>query len=127
VIHDTDRYSLVEVARKIRELALAARGKKLTLDDTERGTITISNPGPYGTLMTGAIINQPQVAILATDGVKRKPVVVTSSDGDESIAIHSVGLVALTFDHRAIDGAYAAQFLARLDQEMNRRDWSLDD
>ena len=127
VIHGTDRYSLVEVARKIRELALAARAKKLKLDDTERGTITISNPGPYGTLMTGAIINQPQVAILATDGVKRKPVVVTSGDGDESIAIHSVGLVALTFDHRAIDGAYAAQFLARLDQELNRRDWALDD
>ncbi|MDE3223369.1 MAG: 2-oxo acid dehydrogenase subunit E2 [Acidobacteriota bacterium] len=127
VIHGADRYSLVDVARKIRELALAARAKKLKLDDTERGTITISNPGPYGTLMTGAIINQPQVAILATDGVKRKPVVVTSPDGDESIAIHSVGLVALTFDHRAVDGAYAAQFLARLDQELNRRDWTLDD
>ncbi len=80
------------------------------------GTFTITNPGPYGTLITGAVINQPQVAILSTDGVTRKPVVVTGSDGTEAIAIHSVGLVALTFDHRAIDGAYAARFLARLAQ-----------
>jgi len=75
--------------------------------------------------MTGAIINQPQVAILATDGIKRRPVVVTSPNGEESIAIHSMGYLTLTFDHRAIDGAYAAQFLARLDQELNRDDWSV--
>jgi 2-oxoglutarate dehydrogenase E2 component (dihydrolipoamide succinyltransferase) len=88
------------------------------------GTFTITNPGPYGTLITGAIINQPQVAILSTDGVTRKPVVVNGPDGSEAIAIHSVGLVALTFDHRAVDGAYAAKFLARLAQLIQESDWT---
>ena len=73
--------------------------------------------------MTGAVINQPQVAILSTDGVARKPVVVTGADGTEAIAIHSVGLVALTFDHRAVDGAYAARFLARLATLLQDTDW----
>ena len=65
-------------------------------------------------MITGAIIDQPQVAILSTDGVARRPVVVELPDGTESIAIHSVGLVAMSFDHRAVDGAYLARFLARL-------------
>ena len=125
VIHRADGFSLVGIARRIHELAIGARTKKLRLDDMERGTISITNPGPYGTMMTGAIINQPQVAILATDAIKRRPVVIVSSSGEESIAIHSMGLLTLTFDHRAIDGAYAAKFLARLDQELNRDDWSL--
>ena len=111
------------MAQRIRELASGARTKQLTVDDVARGTFTITNPGPFGTLITGAIINQPQVAILATDGVVRKPVVVTSSTGEESIAIHSVGMLALTFDHRVIDGAYAAQFLARMAGILQRRDW----
>jgi 2-oxoglutarate dehydrogenase E2 component (dihydrolipoamide succinyltransferase) len=74
--------------------------------------------------MTGAIINQPQVAILSTDGITRRPVVVNGLDGSEAIAIHSVGLVALTFDHRAVDGAYAARFLARLAQLLHESDWT---
>ena len=73
--------------------------------------------------MTGAIINQPQVAILATDGVTRKPVVITDANGAEAIAIHSVGLIALTFDHRAVDGGYAARFLARVHEILPTRDW----
>jgi 2-oxoglutarate dehydrogenase E2 component (dihydrolipoamide succinyltransferase) len=123
VIRDADRLDLWSMARKIAELATAARSKKLTVDDLAAGTFTITNPGPYGTLMTGAVINQPQIAILATDGVKRKPVVVTSPSGEESIAIHSVGLLALTFDHRVIDGANAARFLAHLDHVLNSREW----
>ena len=111
------------IARRIRQVAAAAREKKLTADDLTGATFTITNPGPYGTLMTGAIINQPQVAILATDGVTRRPVVVTGPDGEESITIHSVGLLALTFDHRAIDGATAARFLAHVDAQLNGRDW----
>src|SRR5487761_2197052 len=93
-------------------------------DDVSGGTFTITNPGPFGTLMTGAVINQPQVAILSTDGVTRKPVVVTDAHGAESIAIHSVGLLALTFDHRAIDGAYAARFLLRMSEILTTRDWA---
>jgi pyruvate dehydrogenase E2 component (dihydrolipoamide acetyltransferase) len=117
-------WNLTTIARRIRELALLARSKKLTVDDMAGGTFTISNPGPFGTLLTGAIINQPQVAILATDAVTRKPVVVQSSTSDESIAIHSVGLLALTFDHRAVDGAYAARFLARVSENLNSLDWA---
>jgi pyruvate dehydrogenase E2 component (dihydrolipoamide acetyltransferase) len=123
VIRDADGYELWEMARKIRELATGARTKKLTVDDMSGGTFTITNPGPYGTLMTGAVINQPQIAILATDGVTRKPVVVSSPTGEESIAIHSVGLLALTFDHRAIDGATAARFLNHIAAQLNDRDW----
>ena len=124
VVRDAPTKGLVEMARSVRDLATRARTKKLTVDDTAKGTFTITNPGPYGTLLTGAIINQPQVAILSTDGVARKPVVVTDADGGESIAIHSVGLVALTFDHRVIDGAYAARFLARLAEILANRDWA---
>ena len=123
VVQHADSYNLRTISRKIRELATGARTKKLTVDDMSHGTFTITNPGPFGTLMTGAIINQPQVAILATDGVTRKPVVVTDRSQNEAIAIHSVGNLVLTFDHRVIDGAYAAQFLARMAEILQTRDW----
>jgi 2-oxoglutarate dehydrogenase E2 component (dihydrolipoamide succinyltransferase) len=124
VVQHADGYDLRSIARRIRELAAGARTKKLTVDDMANGTFTITNPGPFGTLMTGAIINQPQVGILATDGVVRKPVVVTDGSGNEAIAIHSVGNLALTFDHRVIDGAYAARFLARMADILQTRDWA---
>ncbi len=124
VVKHADVLNVSEMARAIRELATRARTKALGVDDMSGGTFTITNPGPYGTLITGAVINQPQVAILSTDGVTRRPVVVTGTDGTEAIAIHSVGLVALTFDHRAIDGAYAARFLARLAQLLQEGDWA---
>jgi len=117
-------YALRSIARKVRDLATRAREKKLGVDDFAGGTFTITNPGPFGTLLTGAVINQPQVAILSTDGVSRKPVVVTTPDGGESIAIHSIGLLALTFDHRAVDGAYAARYLRHVAEILNSRDWS---
>ena len=123
VVRGADRLSLVDMARAIRDLAQRARTKRLNPDEAAGGTFTITNPGPYGTLMTGAVINQPQVAILSTDGVARKPVVVRDASGGESIAIHSVGLLAITFDHRVIDGAYAARFLRRVDEILNTRDW----
>jgi 2-oxoglutarate dehydrogenase E2 component (dihydrolipoamide succinyltransferase) len=122
VIRDADQYDVFSIARRIRELAHGARTKKLTIDDMSGGTFTITNPGPFGTLLTGAVINQPQIAILATDGISRKPVIVTSATGEESIAIHSVGLLALTFDHRAIDGATAARFLAHVAATLNDSD-----
>lgn len=125
VIRDADGYDLRAMARKIHQLAVDARNKKLSVDDTLHGTFTISNPGPYATLLTGAIINQPQVAILSTDGVTRKPVVI-DADGVEAIAIHSIGNLALTFDHRAVDGAYAARFLARIAEILAGRDWETD-
>jgi pyruvate dehydrogenase E2 component (dihydrolipoamide acetyltransferase) len=110
-------------ARPPHDLATRARSRKLNADDIAGGTFTITNPGPFGTFMTGAIINQPQVAILATDGITRRPVVVTDELGGESIAIHSVGLLTVNFDHRAIDGAYAAAFLAKAKQVIEQTSW----
>ncbi len=124
VLHRADALNLRGMARGIRDVASRARSKRLSLDGVSNGTFSITNPGPFGTLMTGAIINQPQVAILSTDGVVRKPVVVALPEGGESIAIHSVGMLALTFDHRALDGAYAARFLARMAEIINTRDWA---
>jgi pyruvate dehydrogenase E2 component (dihydrolipoamide acetyltransferase) len=124
VIHNADRHDLRTMARTIRTLATGARTKKLTVDDFAGGTFTITNPGPLGTLLTGAVINQPQVAILSTDGVTRKPVVALAPDGGESVVIHSVGNLALTFDHRAVDGAYAARFLSRVAEILHTRDWA---
>ncbi len=124
VIHGAETKRLRGLARDIRDLADRARSKRLTADDIVGGTFTITNPGPFGTFMTVSIINQPQVAILSTDGVKRKPVVVTQTDGSESIAIHSVGIMALSFDHRVIDGAYAASFLGRLKGIIETWNWA---
>ncbi|MDP1806998.1 MAG: 2-oxo acid dehydrogenase subunit E2, partial [Acidimicrobiales bacterium] len=123
VIHDADGKRMRAISREIADLASKARSKKLTPDDITGGTFTITNAGPFGTLITLPVINQPQVAILSTDGVTRKPVVVELPDGSESIAIHSVGVLALTWDHRAFDGAYAAAFLRRVKDLLETRDW----
>ena len=123
VVHNAEELNLRGMARRIRDVADRARTKRLSLDDISHGTFSITNAGPFGTFITGAIINQPQVAILSTDGVSRKPVVVELPDGTESIGIHSMGLVAMNFDHRAVDGAYVARFLARLAAILDERDW----
>lgn len=124
VVHNADGKRLRAIARELADLAARARSRKLTADDIAGGTFTITNPGPFGTMITAPIINQPQVAILSTDGVKRTPVVVTLPDASEGIAIHSVGVLALSFDHRVVDGAYAARFLAKLREVIETRDWS---
>ena len=124
VVHNADGQSLRGLARSIADLAIRARAKALSADDISGGTFTITNPGPYGTLISVPIIPQPQVAILSTDGVRRRPVVVTTERGDESIAIHSVGVLALSFDHRAVDGAYAASFMRDLARVVETRDWA---
>jgi pyruvate dehydrogenase E2 component (dihydrolipoamide acetyltransferase) len=124
VVHDADGKRLRAIAREISDLATRARSKKLNADEISGGTFTITNPGGHGTLMTAAVINQPQVAILATDGVKKRPVVVELPDGSDAIAIHPVGNLALSFDHRAFDGSYAAAFLARCRNILETRDWS---
>ncbi len=124
VIREADQKRLKGLARDIRDLATRARSKRLSADELAGGTFTITNPGPYGTFITAPIINQPQVAILSTDGIKRKPVAISLPDGSESITIHSVGVLALTFDHRVIDGAYAAAFLARMKEIIETWNWS---
>jgi 2-oxoglutarate dehydrogenase E2 component (dihydrolipoamide succinyltransferase) len=123
VIRDADGKRLRLIAREVHDLAERARTKKLVPDDVLGGTFTITNPGPFGTYATLPIINQPQVAILSTDGIKKRPVVVTSVDGDDTIAIHHTGLLVLTWDHRAFDGAYAAAFLRGMRDVLEQHNW----
>ena len=115
--------ALAEIAVKANDLADRARTKKLSPDEVQGGTFTITTPGVFGGLYGTPIINQPQVAIISTDGVHRKPVVVAGIDGSESIAIHSVGMLAMSWDHRAFDGAYAAAFLRDVKEILETRDW----
>jgi pyruvate dehydrogenase E2 component (dihydrolipoamide acetyltransferase) len=122
VIRDAGERGVADLAREIRRLSTAARERALSPDDVAGGTYTISNPGPFGTSFTIPIINQPQVGILSTEGVRRRPVVVTDPDG-ERIDIRPVGLVVQSFDHRALDGAYSASFLRHLRQTVEDTDW----
>lgn len=122
VIARADRLSVTELAESIHDRAARARENRLKPDDLAGGTYTLSNSGTFGTLITAPIINQPQVAILSTDGVRKKPVVVEHPSGD-SIAIRPVGVLAQSFDHRAIDGAYSAAFLDRVRKLIELTDW----
>ena len=123
VIRRVDQMSLAEVARQIVEIAERARARRLAPDDMAGGTFTITNAGPFGTMFQFPIINQPQVAILSTDGISRKPAVITDADGNEAIGIRSLGVLALAWDHRAFDGAYAASFLGRIRNLIEMTDW----
>jgi 2-oxoglutarate dehydrogenase E2 component (dihydrolipoamide succinyltransferase) len=122
VIKNADRMSVAQLADAIAEIAQRSRAGKLKPEDFAGGTYTLSNSGTFGTLITAPIINQPQVAILSTDGVRKKPVVVESSEGD-SIAIRPVGVLAQSFDHRAVDGAYSAAFLDRVRKIIETSNW----
>ncbi len=122
VVRNAAELKVSELAQQFHDLALRARASTLTADDLQGGTYTLSNPGPFGTLFTAPIINQPQVAILSLDAVKKRPVVVETEAG-ESIEIRPVGLLAQSFDHRAIDGAYSAAFLNKLRTIIEETDW----
>ncbi|WP_428099848.1 dihydrolipoamide acetyltransferase family protein [Candidatus Rariloculus sp.] len=122
VIGRAEQLSVTELAESIHDLAARAREHRLKPDDLAGGTYTLSNSGTFGTLITAPIINQPQVAILSTDGVRKKPVVIEHPGGD-SIAIRPVGVLAQSFDHRAIDGAYSAAFLDRVRKQLEFNDW----
>ena len=112
VIHGAQDLSPEGLGKRVRELARLARSKTLSPDDVAGGTFTITNPGQYGTLMATPVINQPQVAILDLEAVVKRPVVITDENGDDAIAIRSMTILGLSWDHRALDGALAAQFLA---------------
>ncbi|MFM7069165.1 MAG: 2-oxoglutarate dehydrogenase, E2 component, dihydrolipoamide succinyltransferase [Actinomycetes bacterium] len=123
VIRNAHDKRLRAIARDVRDLATRARAKNLGPDDLAGGTFTISNSGNFGTLFVTAVINQPQVAILSSDGISRRPVVVRDALGNETIGIHSVGVLTLSWDHRAFDGAYAAAFVDRVREIIETRDW----
>ena len=124
VVRAAETKRLRAIAREINDLAGRARSRHLSPDEISGGTFTISNNGSAGSVLTMPIINQPQVAILSTDAITRKPVVVRAADGGEGIAIHPVGNLAMAWDHRAFDGAYAAGFLVKIKQALETRDWS---
>ena len=113
VVKNADEKNILGLSKAISDLGERARTKKLSPDDVQGGTFTITNPGIYGGLFGTPIINQPQVAILGVGGVKKRPIVVETNEGD-FIAIRSMCILSLTFDHRLIDGAIADQFMARV-------------
>ena len=124
VIRDADEKRLRAISREVNDLAVRARSRQLSPMEISGGTFTITNNGSSGSVLTMPIINQPQVAILSTDAVKKKPVVIEIPGGGESIAIHPVGNLAMAWDHRAFDGAYAANFLVKVKTILETRDWS---
>jgi 2-oxoglutarate dehydrogenase E2 component (dihydrolipoamide succinyltransferase) len=114
VIHKAHELSVEGLAARIRDVARRARSRQLTPDEVRGGTFTITNPGQYGSIMATPIINQPQVAILDFEAVVKRPVVITDEDGSDAIAIRPMTIFGLSWDHRALDGVLAAQFLASL-------------
>jgi pyruvate/2-oxoglutarate dehydrogenase complex dihydrolipoamide acyltransferase (E2) component len=114
VIRSAQDLSTEGLSKRIKELARAARSRTLSPDDVQDATFTITNPGQYGSIMATPVINQPQVAILDLEAVVKRPVVITDEDGNDSIAIRPMTVLGLSWDHRALDGALAAQFLAAI-------------
>ena len=114
VIRDAQDLSVEGLGKAIKALARKARDNQLTPDDVRGGSFTITNPGGYGSIMATPVINLPQVAILDTEAVVKRPVVITDEFGNDSIAIRHMTYLCMSWDHRALDGALAAQFLAAL-------------
>jgi 2-oxoglutarate dehydrogenase E2 component (dihydrolipoamide succinyltransferase) len=119
VVRDADSLNIRGIASQIATKAAAARAKELPNKEMQGSTFTITNPGPYASYASSPIINQPNVAILCTDGVKRRPVAI----GD-AIAIHPVGIIGMVYDHRAFDGSTASKFLLHIRDSLEQRDWS---
>jgi len=122
VVGNAGSLSVSQLAVSFNDLATRAKSKKLTPDELQGGTYTLSNPGPFGTLFTAPIINQPQVGILSMDAVKKRAHVIESVSGD-SIEIRPIGVLAHSFDHRAIDGAYSAAYLQSLKSIIETTSW----
>jgi 2-oxoglutarate dehydrogenase E2 component (dihydrolipoamide succinyltransferase) len=118
-----DGLGVTGLARGIRAVAEKARAGKLELDDLSGSTFTITNPGPFGSFMSAPIINIPNVAILSTDTVAKRPTVVTLPDGSDAIAIRHIGYLGLTWDHRVFDGSTAVLFLRRIKENLETWDW----
>jgi pyruvate dehydrogenase E2 component (dihydrolipoamide acetyltransferase) len=121
VVKGADGMNLIGLARAVNDLATRARAHRLKPDEVHEGTFTITNPGPFGSILSVPIINQPQTGILAFDAVVKRPVVI-----DDAIAVRHMVYVSMSWDHRVIDGALASQFLARIKENMETWDWTED-
>ncbi|MGH2740249.1 MAG: 2-oxoglutarate dehydrogenase, E2 component, dihydrolipoamide succinyltransferase [Actinomycetota bacterium] len=119
VIRDVDQMNLVGIARAINDVATRARSKKLKPDEVHGGTFTITNPGPFGSLISVPIMNPGETAILAFDAIEKRPVVI-----EDMIGIRHMVYLSMSWDHRMIDGAIAAQFLGRLKQNLETWDFT---
>jgi 2-oxoglutarate dehydrogenase E2 component (dihydrolipoamide succinyltransferase) len=118
VIRDAQELSVEGLAGRIKDLARRGRANQLAPDEVRGGSFTITNPGGYGSIIATPVINQPQVAILDTEAVVKRPVVITDELGNDSIAIRPMTYLCMSWDHRALDGAIAAQFLNELRKKL---------
>ena len=125
VIRNAEGLNLLGIARAIADVAERARTKKLVPDDVQGGSFTITNPGGWGAIMGTPVISQPQVAILDVEALVKRPVVIEDENGNDAIAIRSMMNLCLSYDHRLVDGAYAAQFMKELRE--NLEGWGEDD
>jgi pyruvate/2-oxoglutarate dehydrogenase complex dihydrolipoamide acyltransferase (E2) component len=121
VIKGADGMNTIGVARTIADLAARARSHQLRPDEVQGATFTITNPGPYGSVASVPIINQPNVGILSFDAIVKRPVVI-----DDAIAIRSMVNISMSWDHRVIDGELATRFLARVKENLETWDFAED-
>jgi pyruvate/2-oxoglutarate dehydrogenase complex dihydrolipoamide acyltransferase (E2) component len=124
VVRAADTLRMRGIARGIDDVARRARAKTLMPDDLAGGTFTITNPGASGTWMSFPIINQPQVAILSTDGVAKRVVVDTDASGRDRLEVRTTGHLCLAFDERVVDPTYAGAFVERVAAVLATRDWA---
>ncbi len=124
VIRNADQLNLVGLAKKANDLADRARTKKLSPDEVQGGTFTVTNPGVFGSMFGTPIINQPQVAILGIGAIEKRPVVVADAEGNDTIAIKSMSYFAITYDHRLVDGADADHFMNHVKKTLVEETWS---
>ena len=125
VIRNADQLNLAGLALALNDLAGRARARQLKPEEIQDGTFTVTNPGPFGDTFALPVINQPQVAILAMGTIKKRPVVLTSPEGEDTLAIRETMFSALSFDHRLIDGATGDQFMAAVKKEIETSDFGL--
>jgi 2-oxoglutarate dehydrogenase E2 component (dihydrolipoamide succinyltransferase) len=120
VLKNVDELSLVGIARQMVDLAERARTKRLNPDEVQKGTFSITNPGVFGSYIGAPIINQPQVAILGVGAIEKRPKVITLEDGQDVIAIRTMGMLSLSYDHRVVDGADADRFMADVKRDLEQ-------
>jgi 2-oxoglutarate dehydrogenase E2 component (dihydrolipoamide succinyltransferase) len=118
VLKNVDELSLIGIARQMADLAERARTKRLNPDEVQKGTFSITNPGVFGSYIGAPIINQPQVAILGVGAIEKRPKVITLEDGQDVLAIRTMGMLSLSYDHRVVDGANADRFMADVKRDL---------
>jgi 2-oxoglutarate dehydrogenase E2 component (dihydrolipoamide succinyltransferase) len=118
VLKHADELSLLGIAKRMADLAERARTKRLNPDEVQQGTFTITNPGTFGSYTGAPIINQPQVAILGVGTIEKRAKVMTLDDGQDVIAIRTLGMLSMSYDHRVVDGADADRFMADVKRDL---------